>query len=260
MNRTLKTPSLWILRHPWIYSTFMILICWYLLHYAVNPRLIPTPHATITVLISQLPLILTHVLASLYRILTAILLTLVIGVPVGLWIATHPKADTLLSPLIYALYPIPKIAFLPLLMLFFGLGNASKIILVGLIIIFQILVSTRDSVKGINAAYFLSIRSLGATKKQVYQHMIIPAVLPNLLTALRLSLGTSISVLFFAENFATRYGIGYYIMDSWLKLAYTDMFAGIVAISLMGSLLFAGVDLLERYLCPWQMPANTSSK
>lgn len=246
-------------KHPGLYSSLVILLAWYMLHYLVNKRLIPAPHDTLVVLASQLPLILSHVAASLYRILMAVAATLLIGVPLGVLIATHPKLDEFCSPLIYALYPIPKIAFLPLLMLFFGLGNLSKILLVGLIIIFQILVSTRDSVKGINSAYYLAIRSLGATKKQVYQHMILPAILPSLFTALRLSLGTSISVLFFAENFATRFGIGYYIMDSWLKLAYTDMFAGIVAISLMGMLLFKAVDWLEGYLCPWQR-VSTSSK
>lgn len=242
-----------------LYSSLCIIFIWYLLHYFVNDRIIPTPHSTFIVFIQQFPAILGHIIASLYRIIVAIFFTLIIGVPLGLLIATHQKLDDFISPLIYALYPIPKIAFLPLLMLFFGLGNASKIILVSLIIIFQVIVSTRDSVKGINSAYYLSIRSLGATKKQVYQHMILPAVLPNLLTALRLSLGTSISVLFFAENFATQYGIGYFIMDSWLRLAYTEMFAGIVAISLMGSLLFKGIDWIEYYACPWQR-ANTSSK
>jgi NitT/TauT family transport system ATP-binding protein len=115
-------------------------------------------------------------------------------------------------------YPIPKIAFLPLIMLFFGLGNLSKIILISLILFFQITLSVRDSVKNIHPSYYLSIKSLGAGKRDLYRHVILPAMLPNLFTALRVSVGTAISVLFFAENFATRFGIGYFIMDSWLKL------------------------------------------
>ncbi|GAB6107084.1 ABC transporter permease [Fusibacter bizertensis] len=235
-----------------LYALTIITLTWYLLHFFVNPRLIPAPHSAIILMVHEFPLIMHHALLSLYRILVAIFATLLIGVPLGILIAMHPRIDRLLSPIIYALYPVPKIAFLPLLMLFFGLGDLSKIILVGLIIIFQILVSTRDGVKAINQSYFTSMRTLRATKKQVYQHLIIPAIVPNLLTSLRVSIGTSISVLFFAENFATRYGIGYFIMDSWLKLDYTSMFAGIVVISLMGVLLFSSIDLLEKKLCRWQ--------
>lgn len=233
-------------------AILIILAIWYTLHYFVSAKLIPSPHDTLAVLLGAWQTIGTHVLASLYRIVVAIIVTLVIGVPLGVAIATHKSLDALLSPVIYALYPIPKIALLPLLMLFFGLGDLSKIILVGLIIIFQILVSTRDGVRAINPSYYTSMQALRATKWQVYQHMIIPAIIPNLLTSLRLSIGTSISVLFFAENFATRYGIGYYIMDSWLKLDYKGMFAGIVAISLMGIALFALIDSLENILCRWQ--------
>lgn len=235
-----------------LYVLGIIGLTWYLLHFFVDPRLIPAPHEALIAFANHWDEILMHVLSSLYRILNAILVTLIIGVPLGILIATHKRLDAFISPLIYALYPVPKIALLPILMLFFGLGDLSKIILVGLIIIFQILVSTRDGVKAINPSYYTSMKTLGATKWQVYQHMIIPATIPNLLTSLRLSIGTSISVLFFAENFATRYGIGYYIMDNWLKLDYKGMFAGIVAISLMGFLLFGCIDLLEKRLCKWQ--------
>lgn len=235
-----------------LYVLGIIGLTWYLLHFFVDPRLIPAPHEALISFAKHWDEILMHVISSLYRILIAIFVTLLIGVPLGILIATHKRIDALVSPLIYALYPVPKIALLPILMLFFGLGDLSKIILVGLIIIFQILVSARDGVKAINPSYYTSMKTLGATKWQVYQHMIIPATIPNLLTSLRLSIGTSISVLFFAENFATRYGIGYYIMDNWLKLDYKGMFAGIVAISLMGSLLFGCIDLLEKRLCKWQ--------
>lgn len=235
-----------------LYAFSVIILTWYGLHFFVDARLIPAPHDALWILLKSWDVIGMHVLFSLYRILSAIVITLIIGVPLGILIATHPKIDQYVAPIIYALYPIPKIALLPLIMLFFGLGDASKILLVGLIILFQILVSTRDGVRGINAMYYTSMRTLGASKWQIYRHMIIPALIPNLLTSLRLSIGTSISVLFFAENFATRYGIGYYIMDSWLKLDYTGMFAGIVAIGFMGTALFALIDRLERLLCRWQ--------
>ncbi|MCD8503284.1 MAG: ABC transporter permease subunit [Bacillaceae bacterium] len=163
----------------------------------------------------------------------------------------NDRIDALVSPVIYLLYPVPKIAFLPVLMILFGLGNTPKVLLITSIILFQILVTTRDSVKGLSKELFYSITSLGANKWQVYQHLVIPAVLPKLFTALRISIGTSIAVLFFAENFATKYGIGYFIMDSWIRVNYVEMFAGIVAISVLGLTLFHMIDLIEAKLCKW---------
>lgn len=238
-------------KHPYLYSCLVLLILWGMVHLALKKSFVPSPIDTTIYFFRQLPVISEHLLVSLLRIFTAMGITVVSGGAVGIFTARNPHIDRWLSPLLYTLYPIPKIAFLPLLMLFLGLGNASKITLVSLILFFQIVVSIRDSVKSIHSSYLLSIKSLGANKWQTYRHVLIPAILPNLFTALRISVGTSISVLFFAENYATEYGIGYYIMDSWLKLDYKAMFAGIIAISLLGSALFLLLDHAEKAICKW---------
>lgn len=228
---------------------------WGLVHLVLSVSFVPSPIETILYFITHLQVLALHLILSLFRITTAIIITVFLGGFVGILTARNSFLDKYLSPILYTLYPIPKIAFLPLLMLFLGLGNTSKITLVSLILFFQIVVSIRDSVKGVHASYLLSIKSLGATKWQVYKHVIIPATLPNLFTALRISVGTSISVLFFAENYATEYGIGYYIMDSWLKLDYTAMFSGIIAISFLGMSLFLLLDYLETVICKWNHSA-----
>ncbi|MHB1454894.1 MAG: ABC transporter permease [Saccharofermentanales bacterium] len=238
-------------KHPYLYSCILIAVVWELAHLLISRGFFPPPLDTAVYFVKHIPVISVHLLMSFMRIVTAIIITILTGAATGIFTARNAKADSLVSPLLYTLYPVPKIAFLPLLMLFFGLGNGSKIALVSLILYFQIAISTRDSVKNVHPAYFISIKSLGATGTQVYRHVILPAILPNLFTALRISVGTSISVLFFAENFATRYGIGYYIMDSWLRLDYTAMFAGIIAISVMGSVLFKLIDYAELAACRW---------
>lgn len=237
-------------KNAYIYSLICITFIWYLAYLLLSVPFVPSPQKVIVYMFNNLRVLGIHSLTSLYRITLAILITVLIGGASGLVIARHATIDRWLSPILYSLYPVPKIAFLPLLMLFFGLGNASKIILVSLILYFQITIAVRDSVKAIHPSYLISIKSLGANTKEVYEHVLIPAILPNIFTALRISVGTSISVLFFAENFATTYGIGYFIMDSWLKLDYTGMFAGIVAIGLMGSGLFLILDYLEHLICP----------
>jgi ABC-type nitrate/sulfonate/bicarbonate transport system permease component len=97
-----------------------------------------------------------------------------------------------------------------------------------------------------------SVRSLGAGRRALFRFVFLPATIPAALTALRVSIGTAVAVLFFAESFATTSGLGYYIIvDSWGRLAYPDMYAGVVAMSLLGLLLYFVVDGLERYLAPW---------
>lgn len=241
-----------IAMHKTLYGGFLVLALWYFLHILVNSPIIPNPiNAIAEFLILIRGELLIHVSVSLFRIVIAVIISLIFGVSIGLFLGLNEKYDEFISPIVYLLYPIPKIAFLPVLMILFGLGNTSKILLITIIIFFQILVTTRDSVKGLSKELFYSIKSLGANKIQIYRHLILPSVLPKLLTALRISISTSIAVLFFAENFATRYGIGYFIMDSWTRVDYTQMFAGILAISLLGLMVFKFIDILENKLCIW---------
>lgn len=234
-----------------IYGFVMLLCLWYLLHIVLNRGIIPSPFSVFMRFTQDISRLVPHFFASLMRVLMAVLGTILIGLPIGLFLGRHEKADRLLSPIVFTLFPVPKIAFLPVLMLFFGLGNSSKILLIGLVIVFQIIIHIRDRVKNIDKEMFYAIESLGANQFQIYQHVILPAILPSLLTALRISIGTSLSVLFFAENYATDYGLGFYIMDSWLRIAYVDMFVGIVMLSLLGVLLFTCIDLIEKATCKW---------
>lgn len=160
-------------------------------------------------------------------------------------------ADSILSPAAYILYPIPKIAFLPVFMILLGLGDSSKLVLIITIIIFPILLAARDGVKEISPQLFDSVVSLGLSRGQIFTNLVIPAVLPKIISALRVSIGISISALFFSENFATTYGLGYFIMNAWTMVRYVEMFAGILALSLMGLFILKLIDLMERKLCPW---------
>ncbi|MDR1948995.1 MAG: ABC transporter permease [Spirochaetaceae bacterium] len=192
-----------------------------------------------------------HLGASLSRILWALLLS---GIPAGiLGIAAgrSPALNSLISPVIYILHPLPKAAFLPIIMLFLGLGEGSKIFLVGFIIFSQLLVTLRDSSKRIPPELLDSIRSLGGGPGSLLRYGIIPGILPDFFTGLRVSLGTAVAVLFLAETFAAESGLGYLIVDAWTRVAYREMYAAILALSLLGLLLFALTDLLERILCPW---------
>jgi len=193
-----------------------------------------------------------HVWISAYRVLASLAISMLIAVPFGLIMGFEKTVDRFLAPIVYLTYPIPKIVFLPLVLLFLGLGDHSKIFLITFIVSYQILVTTRDAVRKVVPEAIHSLRSLGASRLQIYRYLLLPSCLPDVLTALRLSLGTAVSVLFFVETFATTEGLGYFIMNAWSRAASDEMFAGIIMMGLLGIVLFLLVDLLERIFVRWR--------
>jgi len=188
---------------------------------------------------------------SLMRIVLGLFAAVIAGYPIGVLMGCFPRVNRLLAPILYLSYPIPKIALLPVVMLLFGVGETSKLFLVFLIIVFQVVVAVRDAVAAIPSETYFPLRVLGASFTQMVRHIILPASLPKFITAVRVAMATAISVLFFTETFGTQYGIGYYIMDAWLRVNYLDMYAGIVVLSMMGLLFFVLLDFAERRLCAW---------
>jgi len=229
---------------------------WYVLAFLFKTPILPYPHTVF----STLPLSMerglgNHFGVSGYRILLSLSWALITAVPFGLYLGRRKRIDELVSPMIYLIYPIPKIVFLPLILLLFGLGNLSKIFIIFIIVFFQILVTTRDASKGIDEEQILSVLSLGARPKQIFLHAIFPACLPKILTSLRISIGTSIAVLFFVESFATENGLGFFILDAWSTLDYLSMYTGIMGMGVLGVILYEGVDRIERRYCRWMFNA-----
>ena len=193
-----------------------------------------------------------HGAYSLGRIVAGLLLAVGVGLPLGVLMGWSRRADRLLSPLVYLTYPVPKIALLPIVMLLFGLGDGSKTIMLFLILVFQVVIAVRDSIRAIPGEAFYPLASLGAPFRVVLWEVLLPASLPKFMTAIRVAMATAISVLFFTETFGTQYGMGYFIMDAWMRVNYLEMYSGIVVLSGMGLFLFGALDLAERYCCRWQ--------
>ncbi len=234
-------------------SFIVIIIAWWVLAELINLPIVPSPwavfHNIIEIFTAKMSI---HLVYSLGRIVAGITLAVVLGVPLGYLMGYFQRMDKLLAPLVYFTYPIPKLALLPVVMLLFGLGEISKLIMIVLIVIFQVIITSRDAVKSIPTETFHSLQSLGASKVQKLTEIIVPASLPEVLTATRLALGTAVSILFFTETFGTEYGMGYFIMDAWMRVNYLDMYAGIVVLSFMGFVIFSVIDIAETYLCSWR--------
>ncbi len=233
-------------------AIIILIVSWYLLSLALNTPALPTPLVAFKSFFKLFAgELMPHLTISLYRVGTSLLIATVLGVPLGLFIGKNKKADELSAPLIYITYPVPKVVFLPIFLILLGIGNLSKIVLITLTIFYLILVTTRDAARNLPKEYVLSVKSLRANELELYQHVYFPACLPAILTSLRLGLGIAMSVLFLVETYATQEGIGYFIMNSWSSLAYDKMFAGIIAMGLMGFFLYLLLDACEKMLCSW---------
>lgn len=196
--------------------------------------------------------LLGHFQASLWRVIASTLLAIALAAPVGLVLGQSKQLNSLFSPLIYLVYPVPKVVFVPIVLLFLGLGDSPKIVIIFLILFFQVLVLVRDQAAALRPELIQSVRSLGAGRRALFRFVYLPASLPAILTALRQSVGTAVAVLYVAELYATQKGLGYYIyLNGSTLLNYPAMYAGIVAMSLLGLGLYFSVDWLEKRLCPW---------
>ncbi len=230
----------------------MLLLLWEAAAVAVGSDLLPAPVPVLGTLVTGLSTGLGwHLLVSCWRMAAGTGLALAVGVPLGLLLGQSATLRRWVDPLIYVTYPIPKVVLLPIVLLFLGIGDASKIALIFLILMYQILVVVRDAAAGIRPELLISVRSLGAGSWQMVRYVYLPACLPATITALRLSVSTAIAVLYIAESFATRSGLGYYIMDSWQTLSYQRMYSAVVAMSLVGLGLYVVLDVVESRACRW---------
>ncbi|HET6486822.1 MAG TPA: ABC transporter permease subunit [Spirochaetia bacterium] len=226
---------------------------WWCLSLAIGGRLVPDPPSVFRRFVVLLPGILgASVLVSLARVGAALAAALLTAVPLGVLLGRNRLLDRVLSPIAYLSYPVPKIALLPVIMLLFGLGEWAKGIVIFLVLFFQTLVTVRDAARAVPEPYVLSIRSLGATRPQVWRYVLWPALLPSLLSSLRIGTGTALAVLFFAETFGTTVGLGWFVMESWMRMSYVDLYAGILCLALLGLALFLAIDLIQRWSCRWQ--------
>ncbi len=263
-----------LIRYAW--AIFVIVFCWYIASLFFEDYIIPEPFKVIVYFFNlvQTEVFWGHAFASFWRVSAALILAFSFAFPLGLYMGYKRKFDAYVAPIVFLTYPIPKIIFLPIFLMLFGLGDFSRILLIALTVGYQILVVTRSAVINTDQKYFDSFKSLlplpsskdmhnstGNSALSSYRenhyrmeklvHLLIPAALPDALTSLKVASGTAIAVLFMVESFANRKGFGFYIMDAFGRNDTLIMFSGIIAMSLMGIILYEVCNLLERIFCPW---------
>lgn len=190
--------------------------------------------------------------ASLRRLVVGFVLGAVPGVIIGMVMGLNRWVRATIDPLVAALYPIPKIAILPLLMLLFGLGDGSKIAVVAMAVLFLTIINTTTGVLQLDRIYFDVARNYGTPWYKLFTRVILPGALPTIFAGLRISLGVSLVVLVGAEFVASEAGIGYLIWVSWQTLVVENMFVGIIVITVLGVLSTLFLHEVERLLVPWR--------
>jgi ABC-type nitrate/sulfonate/bicarbonate transport system permease component len=232
----------------------IFLLCWIALAAYLHRDIMPYPWQVIPVFVQEIQGDLWHhTVVSAGRVLKAIFFAVIIATPVGMGLGQIRVLNRIFSPLIALVHPIPKIVFLPVILVVLGIDETSKVFLITIILFFQILVVVRDEAASLRPELIQSVRSLGAGRRALFRYVYLPASLPAVLTALRVSVGTAIAVLFIAEQYSTRSGLGYYIVTlTWQRLRFTKMYAGIMAMSLLGLTLYMVIDVLERIVGRWR--------
>ncbi|MCU0578381.1 MAG: ABC transporter permease [Desulfobacterota bacterium] len=247
-------------RRDLLLASLLLLTVWQISAWLVSRPILPSPFTVLLVLARDLKRgeLAGHFGASLWRVVAGTALAVLTAAPAGLVLGQSRRANRFFSPLIYLLYPVPKVVFVPIILLFFGIGDAAKIVIIFLILFFQVLVLVRDQAAGLRPELLQSVRSLGAGRRALFWFVYLPASFPAILTALRQSVGTAVAVLYIAELFATNRGLGYYIyFQGSTLLDYPAMYAGVLAMSILGLGMYFLVDWLERRLCPWRFIQET---
>jgi NitT/TauT family transport system permease protein len=239
-----------------VVSPIVLVLVWEALSRAgtIDARYVPSP---LRILESGWLLVKTgelwlHLRASLYRLAVGFMIGAVPGVAIGMVMGLNRFVRATLDPIVAAVYPIPKIAVLPLLMLVFGIGDGSKIAAVAISVAFLTIINTMAGVMNIDPIYFDVARNYNTPWRKLFLRVIIPASLPTIFAGLRISIGMSLIVLVGAEFVASRSGIGYLIWSSWQTLLVENMFVGIIIITLLGIVSTFLLKECERFFIAWR--------
>ena len=188
---------------------------------------------------------------SMTRMLIGFAFGSAIGILVGFALGVVRPLRVAFEPVISALYTVPKLAILPLLLLIFGLGDMPKIILIAMSVFFILAISTIAAVMNVSDTYREPARSFGASPLKTFTHVLLPAVLPDIFVALRLAAGTAVLVLVGIEFVQGGEGIGWMIWNSWQLFLADRMYVGIVSVALLGVIFQTLVKVIGRILTPW---------
>jgi NitT/TauT family transport system permease protein len=193
-----------------------------------------------------------NVLASLFRIAVGYAVGAVCGIVFGLLLGFSRWVDAVLTPIVYSIYPIPKIALLPLIILWLGIGETPKFTMIALGVFFPVVINTYSGVKNVDPIWIKAAVTFGSSHLNVIRKVILPGSLPMIFAGLKLAAGTSLLLLVSAEMIAAQQGLGSMILHYGNLMITTKLMVGVLILSLLGLLFNRGLQWLEHKLLPWK--------
>jgi NitT/TauT family transport system permease protein len=219
----------------------------------LDRRFFPAPSSIVGTFLSLAQTSLPgHIWISLSRAAVGFLIGAVPAILLGVLMGLVPLVRAALQPIVGALFAIPKVAILPLVMLMFGLGEQSKWAIIAIAVFFQVLISTTAGVANIDRIYLDVGRNFGAGRLATLWTIALPGALPVIFAGIRLGWGVSLLLLVTAEMVAAKSGLGYLIWQSWQTFTIEEMYVGLVTIAALGMFSFWLLDVLEGWLIPWR--------
>jgi taurine transport system permease protein len=259
-GETYGVPGLGETRHYTIVSVALLLFFWWLVTAEgwIAPLFLPSPYAVFHQFIVILHQGFTntplweHLFTSSWRVLVAFFFACLLGIPLGLAIGMSPAVRGILHPLIEFYRPIPPLAYLPLTIIWFGIGETSKVLLIFLSCFAPIVLGATAGVRSASIEQIHAAYSFGATRWQVLRHIILQAALPEIMTSMRIGIGFGWTTLVAAEMVAATKGIGYMVLTASKFLQTDIVIMGIVIIAIIAYLFDWTIRALERKLVPWK--------
>jgi NitT/TauT family transport system permease protein len=196
--------------------------------------------------------LISNAVASLLRGAAGLAAAIIIGFAIGAGLALRPRFDAIVGPLVQAFYPLPKTALVPLVMVWFGLGDTAKIFLIFLGCLLPVILGTYNGLRGVDRALVWSARSLGASHRAIVAEVLLPAALPQILTGLRTATAFAFLLMVASELIIANNGLGYLIGSLGDNGAYPAMFAAILTITGLGFLADRGFAALSTHLLRWR--------
>jgi taurine transport system permease protein len=235
------------------------LFAWYVIGEmaVINPVFVPPPGEVLQTTRELLVdgyrnvSLLEHIAVSLGRALFAFAVAAATGIPIGLLMGMSPTFNALLDPFVQFLRPLPKLALIPLVVVWFGIGELSKFLLIYLATVLTIIVASAAAVMSVPEGRIRAALSLGASRPQLFRHVILPNAMPELFTGVRVGIGIGWTTLIAAEMIAATSGIGWMVLNASSYLRTDIVMLGILILGTTGYMLDLSILALQRYWIHW---------
>ncbi len=255
--------TVWRDRYLSLLAILLVIAAWWLVtdvFHTVKPIIIPSPERVFYAFMRaasegtgfQHTTLFEHAWASLSRLLAGWGMAVALGVPLGLLMGTSAKIEAIFDPLVEFVRPLPPTGYFILLLLWFGTGSLSKILMLFLAVFPYVLINTRSGVKGVRVLLLRMAQSMGASRWQTFRYVLYPSSLPNIFAGMRLGLGNAFATLVAAEIVAADSGLGRLILDGSRYLATDIVFVGIASVGVLALLGDAVLRGIERRAVPWR--------